>query len=53
MTAPTEDSDEVDLWPSVFLPEWRRLGLPLDRVSISSDAYGSNPKFDAKGNLVA
>eukprot|EP00002_Diphylleia_rotans_P006888 TRINITY_DN1632_c0_g1_i2.p1 TRINITY_DN1632_c0_g1~~TRINITY_DN1632_c0_g1_i2.p1 ORF type:complete len:469 (-),score=105.60 TRINITY_DN1632_c0_g1_i2:3099-4505(-) len=34
------------------LLELKRDGLPLERVTMSSDAYGSFPKFDDNGNTI-
>lgn len=35
------------------LQEFRSRGVPLDLVTVSSDAYGSLPVFDSTGRLVA
>ncbi len=45
------DPDEVSVTEA--LNEIKSLGLPLTRVTISSDANGSLPVFDEKGKLVA
>ncbi|GAQ90131.1 hypothetical protein KFL_006040030 [Klebsormidium nitens] len=34
------------------LLEWRRVGVPLSGVSLSSDAFGSLPEYDSAGRLV-
>jgi len=45
------DPDEVSVMEA--LGEIKSLGLPLTRVTVSSDANGSLPVFDEKGKLVA
>lgn len=45
------DPDEVSVMEA--LGEIKSLGLPLNRVTVSSDANGSLPVFDEKGKLVA
>lgn len=45
------DPDEVSITEA--LGEIKSLGLPLTRVTVSSDANGSLPVFDEKGKLVA
>ncbi|KAI9138303.1 isoaspartyl dipeptidase [Paraphysoderma sedebokerense] len=34
------------------LKEWRQEGVPMDRVTLSSDAYGSFPVFDEQRKVV-
>lgn len=34
------------------LRRYRQRGLPLERVTVSTDAYGSLPRFDERGRLV-
>lgn len=45
------DPDEVSVMEA--LGQIKSLGLPLSRVTVSSDANGSLPVFDEKGQLVA
>lgn len=45
------ESDEVSVMEA--LGQIKSLGLPLNRVTVSSDANGSLPVFDEKGQLVA
>ncbi|MDH7492720.1 MAG: beta-aspartyl-peptidase [Candidatus Saccharicenans sp.] len=45
------DPDEVSV--AEALKEIKSLGLPLTRVTVSSDANGSLPVFDEQGQLVA
>ncbi|MCR4410746.1 MAG: beta-aspartyl-peptidase [Candidatus Saccharicenans sp.] len=45
------DPDEVSVMEA--LGQIKSLGLPLSRVTVSSDANGSLPVFDEKGKLVA
>ncbi len=35
------------------LCDFKARGLPLNRISVSSDGYGSNPYYDSEGNLVS
>jgi len=49
----TADGDDTANNTIKTLLSYKSKQIPLDHVSISSDAYGSKPKFDSKGNLIA
>lgn len=44
--------DDRPVWPAEAVSELIRHGVPLDQISMSSDAGGSDPRFDAAGRLV-
>jgi len=43
---------EYEIKPSKALNEFLKAGVPLENITISSDANGSLPGFDKNGNLV-
>lgn len=45
-----DDDQETDTLTTLL--EWNRGGANLSRVTLSSDAYGSLPVFDSKGELI-
>jgi len=51
ITAAIEGLD-MALSPAEALDQLRAAGVPLERVTISSDSNGSLPRFDEKGNLL-
>jgi beta-aspartyl-dipeptidase (metallo-type) len=47
-----DDDSENETGTMDALLDFAKRGLPLSRISVSSDAFGSLPVFDAAGNLV-
>lgn len=45
-------ADDRPVWPAEAVAGLVRHGVPLDRISMSSDAGGSDPRFDPSGHLV-
>ena len=43
---------EYEIKPSKAIKEWLEAGVPLDHITMTSDACGSLPHFDEKGELV-
>jgi len=50
-TADVEDDPDQDTVTAIV--EFQKEGVPLNRLTISSDAFGSLPVFDSQGNLIS